>query len=302
MRREDGSVTEVDEDSVQRVSPLRGLAGAGMEALPAVLGMMGPGQPIAGSRMLVGSSTVCAAMVEPGGALALSLQTNPPSLDYAEDLATLLSLNECSAMHTLQQRYRARLPCTHAGPSLVAIRPSFAATSSAGKVSAGAVEWLGPPLGSGHQPLQGQWRRALGAVGPADGTVRLSQRGRCAGDTRGQGCSGLGMLWEHLGPGMLGAGDAFRWALLPALNFSWFQEKIAVLLWLQALSGAGVLGLGREQDWAGAWQSSCSQPGQSGSCWGFSASVPNPFPSAGLAFLLPLGISGGSDHREKPSP
>lgn len=102
------------------------------------------------------------------------------------------------------------------------------------------------------------------------------------------------MLWEHLGPGMLGAGDAFRWALLPALNFSWFQEKIAVLLWLQALSGAGVLGLGREQDWAGAWQSSCSQPGQSGSCWGFSALVPNPFPSAGLAFLLPLGISGGS--------
>ncbi|XP_064889709.1 unconventional myosin-XVIIIb isoform X2 [Columba livia] len=90
VRREDGSVTEVDEDSVQR--------------------------------------------------------TNPPSLDYAEDLATLLSLNECSAMHTLQQRYRARLPCTHAGPSLVAIRPSFAATSSAGKVFKGKRDSMPPHI------------------------------------------------------------------------------------------------------------------------------------------------------------
>uniref|UniRef100_A0A8C3JT64 Myosin XVIIIB n=1 Tax=Calidris pygmaea TaxID=425635 RepID=A0A8C3JT64_9CHAR len=63
VRREaDGSVTEVDEDSVQR--------------------------------------------------------TNPPSLDYAEDLAALVSLNECSAMNTLQQRYQARLPYTYAGPVL----------------------------------------------------------------------------------------------------------------------------------------------------------------------------------------
>ncbi|NWH77246.1 MY18B protein, partial [Piaya cayana] len=78
VRREaDGSVTEVDEDSIQR--------------------------------------------------------TNPPNLDYAEDLAALISLNECSALHTLQQRYRARLPCTYAGPSLVAIRPGSAASSSSGK-------------------------------------------------------------------------------------------------------------------------------------------------------------------------
>ncbi|XP_051490414.1 unconventional myosin-XVIIIb [Apus apus] len=80
-REEDGSVTEVDEDSVQR--------------------------------------------------------TNPPSLDYSEDLAALLSLNECSVLHTLRQRYRARLPCTFAGPSLVAIRASWAASSSAGKASKG---------------------------------------------------------------------------------------------------------------------------------------------------------------------
>ncbi|XP_059683822.1 unconventional myosin-XVIIIb [Gavia stellata] len=86
VRREaDGSVTEVDEDSVQR--------------------------------------------------------TNPPSLDYAEDLAALVNLNECSAMNTLQQRYGARLPYTSAGPGLVAIGPGLlatgpgpAASSSSGKV------------------------------------------------------------------------------------------------------------------------------------------------------------------------
>ncbi|KFO75872.1 Unconventional myosin-XVIIIb, partial [Cuculus canorus] len=64
-------------------------------------------------------------------------RTNPPSLDYAEDLAALISLNECSVMHTLQQRYQSRLPCTYAGPGLVAIRPSFAASSSSGKAFKG---------------------------------------------------------------------------------------------------------------------------------------------------------------------
>uniref|UniRef100_A0A8U8BTR4 Uncharacterized protein n=1 Tax=Geospiza parvula TaxID=87175 RepID=A0A8U8BTR4_GEOPR len=64
-RDEDGTITEVDEDSVQR--------------------------------------------------------TNPPGLDQAEDLAALISLNECSVLNTLRQRFRARLPCTYAGPSLVAI-------------------------------------------------------------------------------------------------------------------------------------------------------------------------------------
>ncbi|XP_067162966.1 unconventional myosin-XVIIIb [Apteryx mantelli] len=49
-------------------------------------------------------------------------RTNPPSLDYAEDLAALTSLNESSAINTLQHRYGAQLRCTYAGPSLVAIR------------------------------------------------------------------------------------------------------------------------------------------------------------------------------------
>ncbi|XP_074015776.1 unconventional myosin-XVIIIb [Numenius arquata] len=91
VRREaDGSVTEVDEDSVQR--------------------------------------------------------TNPPSLDYAEDLAALVSLNECSAMNTLQQRYQARLPFTYAGASLVAIRPSFVASSSSGKAFKGKRENVPPHI------------------------------------------------------------------------------------------------------------------------------------------------------------
>lgn len=62
------------------------------------------------------------------------LQTNPPHLDLAEDLATLLNLNECSALNTLQHRYRSHLPYTYAGPSLVAIRPGPTSGTHAGKV------------------------------------------------------------------------------------------------------------------------------------------------------------------------
>ncbi|NXF48476.1 MY18B protein, partial [Oceanites oceanicus] len=91
VRREaDGSITEVDEDSVQR--------------------------------------------------------TNPPSLDYAEDLAALVNLNECSAMNTLRQRYQSRLPYTYAGPSLLAIRPSFAASSGSGKASKGKRDSMPPHI------------------------------------------------------------------------------------------------------------------------------------------------------------
>ncbi|KAM3661467.1 unconventional myosin-XVIIIb [Ammospiza maritima maritima] len=87
-RDEDGTITEVDEDSVQR--------------------------------------------------------TNPPSLDQAEDLAALISLNECSVMHTLRQRFRARLPCTYAGPSLVAI--ATATADSTGKIPRGKPDSLPPHI------------------------------------------------------------------------------------------------------------------------------------------------------------
>ncbi|NXA98105.1 MY18B protein, partial [Melanocharis versteri] len=89
-RDEDGSVTEVDEDSVQR--------------------------------------------------------TNPPSLDQAEDLAALISLNECSVIHTLRQRFRARLPCTYAGPSLVAIATGPVPAGGAGKVPRGKRDSLPPHI------------------------------------------------------------------------------------------------------------------------------------------------------------
>ncbi|XP_009081170.1 PREDICTED: unconventional myosin-XVIIIb, partial [Acanthisitta chloris] len=85
-REEDGTITEVDEDSVQR--------------------------------------------------------TNPPSLDQAEDLAALISLNECSAMHTRRQRYRARLPCTYAGHSLVAI----AGAGGSGKAPKGKQDSMPPHI------------------------------------------------------------------------------------------------------------------------------------------------------------
>ncbi|KAM4763238.1 unconventional myosin-XVIIIb [Cyanocitta cristata] len=89
-RDEDGTVTEVDEDSVQR--------------------------------------------------------TNPPSLDQAEDLAALISLNECSVMNTLRQRFRARLPCTYAGPSLVAIATGPAPAGSAAKVPRAKRDNLPPHI------------------------------------------------------------------------------------------------------------------------------------------------------------
>ncbi|NXA67683.1 MY18B protein, partial [Mohoua ochrocephala] len=89
-RDEDGAVTEVDEDSVQR--------------------------------------------------------TNPPSLDQAEDLAALISLNECSVMNTLRQRFRARLPCTYAGPSLVAIATGPEPAGSAAKVPRGKRDNLPPHI------------------------------------------------------------------------------------------------------------------------------------------------------------
>ncbi|XP_052547067.1 LOW QUALITY PROTEIN: unconventional myosin-XVIIIb [Tympanuchus pallidicinctus] len=73
-------------------------------------------------------------------------RTNPPHLDLAEDLATLLNLNECSALNTLQHRYRSHLPWTYAGPSLVAIRPGPDAGTHAGKVSKGRRDSTAPHI------------------------------------------------------------------------------------------------------------------------------------------------------------
>ena len=40
------------------------------------------------------------------------LQANPPELDQAEDLASLVSVNESSVLNTLLHRYQAQLPPT----------------------------------------------------------------------------------------------------------------------------------------------------------------------------------------------
>lgn len=295
MRREDGSVTEVDEDSVQRVSPLRGLAGARMGALPAalaVLGCVGPGQRVAGSRMLVGSSTVRAAMVEPRGGSGSLPADQPPQP----------GLRRGSGRPPQPQRVQRHAHAAAAVPCPPALHPRRAQPGGhqaqlCGHQQRGEGELRGCGVAGtslGKRSPTPAGIVALGAVGPADGTVRLSQHGRCTGDTRGRGCSGLGMLWGHLGPEMLGARYAFWWALLPVLNFSWFPGENCCVAVAAAPERCGGAGLGREQDWAGAWQSSCSRPGQSGSCWGFPGLVPNPLPSAGLAMLGSISPSPGN--------
>lgn len=138
----DGSVAEVDEDSVQRVSTASAGAATGlgtpskapgtgqdetMEATIPLAGWRGRG---AGGHQDGGPG----GRLLPDGSLAPSLQSNPPSLDLAEDLASLLSLNECSALHTLRQRLRAQLPYTYAGPSLLALGGGHNAASRAAKV------------------------------------------------------------------------------------------------------------------------------------------------------------------------
>ncbi|XP_075754995.1 unconventional myosin-XVIIIb isoform X3 [Pelodiscus sinensis] len=73
-------------------------------------------------------------------------RTNPSTLDCTEDLAALISLNESSVIHTLQHRYWSQLCHTYAGPSLVAVKPSWAATSYSGKVFRGKRDSMPPHI------------------------------------------------------------------------------------------------------------------------------------------------------------
>nr|XP_023415099.1 unconventional myosin-XVIIIb [Loxodonta africana] len=61
-------------------------------------------------------------------------RANPPELDQAEDLATLISVNESSVLNTLLHRCRAQLPHTCAGPDLIVLQPWGPVAPSAGKV------------------------------------------------------------------------------------------------------------------------------------------------------------------------
>uniref|UniRef100_A0A8C8S369 Myosin XVIIIB n=1 Tax=Pelusios castaneus TaxID=367368 RepID=A0A8C8S369_9SAUR len=71
-------------------------------------------------------------------------RTNPSSLDYTDDLAALISLNESSILNTLQHRYRSQLCYTYAGPSLIAVTPSWATPGYPGKVFKGKRDNMPP--------------------------------------------------------------------------------------------------------------------------------------------------------------
>ncbi|XP_074869174.1 unconventional myosin-XVIIIb isoform X2 [Carettochelys insculpta] len=73
-------------------------------------------------------------------------RTNPSELDYAENLAALVSLNESSVINTLQYRYQSQLCNTYAGPSLVALKPGWAAPSYAGKTWPGKRDGVPPHI------------------------------------------------------------------------------------------------------------------------------------------------------------
>ncbi|XP_058137546.1 unconventional myosin-XVIIIb isoform X2 [Dasypus novemcinctus] len=75
-------------------------------------------------------------------------RANPPELDQAEDLATLVSVNESSVLHTLLHRYRAQLPHTCTGPDLIVLQPHGPSTPSAGKVPRGRWDGLPAHIGS----------------------------------------------------------------------------------------------------------------------------------------------------------
>lgn len=156
----------------------------------------------------------------PGMSLPLFPQTNPPSLDQAEDLAALISLNECSVINTLRQRFRARLPCTYAGPNLVAIATGPAPASGAGKVREGTWD---SGISRGKRPPT-----LLGTVAKGAGLGGAGRWHRGTVTVRGQPGPGMlrghlrpGLLWGHLGPRLL-------WGLLGPVIF-WGYLELGIL-------------------------------------------------------------------------
>ncbi|GAB1290007.1 Myosin XVIIIb [Apodemus speciosus] len=67
---------------------------------------------------------------------------NPSELDQAEDLASLVSVNESSVLNTLLQRYRAQRPHTCSGPDLIALQPWMTTEPSSEKVPRGRQDGL----------------------------------------------------------------------------------------------------------------------------------------------------------------
>ncbi|KAM6155724.1 unconventional myosin-XVIIIb [Rhynchocyon petersi] len=75
-------------------------------------------------------------------------RANPPELDQAEDLTTLISVNESSVLNTLLHRSRAQLPHTSAGPDLIVLQPRGPVAPSTGKVPRGRWDNLPAHLSS----------------------------------------------------------------------------------------------------------------------------------------------------------
>ncbi|XP_004690910.1 PREDICTED: unconventional myosin-XVIIIb [Condylura cristata] len=75
-------------------------------------------------------------------------RANPPELDQAEDLASLVSVNESSVLNTLLHRYRAQLPHTYSGRDLIVLQPAGPLEPPAGKVPRGRRDGLPAHVGS----------------------------------------------------------------------------------------------------------------------------------------------------------
>lgn len=71
----------------------------------------------------------------PEDTLCAGSQANPPELDQADNLASLVSVNESSVLNTLRHRYEAGLLHTWTGPDLIVLQPRGSPAPSAGKVS-----------------------------------------------------------------------------------------------------------------------------------------------------------------------
>ncbi|XP_067329690.1 unconventional myosin-XVIIIb isoform X1 [Anolis sagrei] len=73
-------------------------------------------------------------------------KTNPSRFDYAEDLASLVSLNESSAINTLVHRFRSQLVYTYSGPDLIAIEPWSSTNNTSKKAFKGKRDVMSPHI------------------------------------------------------------------------------------------------------------------------------------------------------------
>ncbi|KAG8455740.1 hypothetical protein GDO86_001797, partial [Hymenochirus boettgeri] len=73
-------------------------------------------------------------------------RTNPSKFDYADDLTTLISLNESSIINTLQHRYQSQLIYTNAGPNLIVLKPSAPVSNYSSKVFKGKKDSMPPHI------------------------------------------------------------------------------------------------------------------------------------------------------------